>query len=329
MTSTFLQDRATYSQERIGELRSAVETAVAGVDMANLTIFTVGSFARLEASEHSDIDLFFTYHPSGKDLSARRTNELKLFGRLIDLVERLGFPAFSNDAQYLQTHNVDDVLAHLGGRLDDASNHFTARMLLLLESKCVYGDAVYEGAIRAIINSYYRDFPRHEETFQPWFLMNDIMRFWKTLLVNYENKRNRGPSDEDIISSRVKNFKLRYSRMTTCFATIAALGSFPGTPTEDDVFGLTQLTPQKRLAQAVERMPVLEDVVQRVLDSYTWFLEQTSLSTSDLRAMFEKEEDRTRMFQRAEEYGSLLFELLKLISDTRDTSPELLRYLVL
>jgi predicted nucleotidyltransferase len=294
-----------------------------------LTIFTAGSFARLEASEHSDVDLFFTYQGSGKTRNSRRTNELRLFGRLIDLVDELGFPAFSNDAQYLQTHNVEDILRHLGGPTDDAHNHFTLRMLLILESYCIFGQERYEAALRDIIHSYYRDFPRHEDSFQPWFLMNDIMRYWKTMLLNYENKRNSRLSGDEGQGRRVKNFKIRFSRMTTCFATIAALSSFPATPTEEDVFGLTQKTPRDRLLLASENMPVLKPNVQAILTEYGWFLEQTSLSKEDLHARFAGKKDRTMMFDRAESYGQLVYQMLLAIDGNRGTSPDLLRYLVI
>ncbi|WP_104190539.1 nucleotidyltransferase domain-containing protein [Cryobacterium sp. Y82] len=329
MTNDFLSSRAGYSRTRLSELKDQVGAAVEGVELEGLTIFTAGSFARLEAGEFSDVDLFFTYHPTGNAVQSRRTNELKLFGRLIDLVEKLGFPAFSNDAQYLETHNVEDILKYLGGPIDDAHNHFTLRMLLLLESKCIYGKDEYEAALKNIIQSYYRDFPRHEHSFQPWFLLNDIMRYWKTLLLNYENKRNDGDSEEAKLSRRVKNFKLQFSRMTTCFATIAALGSFSDIPTEEDVFQLTLRTPQDRLQLVKDKLPELNSTIESLLSEYSWFLEQTSLSTEALRAKFVDRDDRTQMFSRAEAYGSKMFGLLDEIGKLRGMSPDLIRYLVI
>ena len=57
----------------------------------------------------------------------------------------------------------------------------------------------------------FKDFPDHPRTFQPIFLMNDICRFWKTMLLNYEHKRHGDgePGDEIRRRSKVKNFKLK------------------------------------------------------------------------------------------------------------------------
>ena len=333
MTTEATRERAKYSSGRLETLRERVAERVKGIELEGLTIFAAGSFARLEASEHSDIDLFFTYDKSGRTVASRRTNELRLFGRLIDLVvDELGFPAFSNDAEYLQTHNVEDILKHLGGRADDAHNHFTLRMLLLLESQCVFGEARYDSAIKDIIQSYYRDMPRHQESFQPWFLLNDIMRYWKTMLLNYEYRRNGNEgkmTENERVSRRVKNFKIRFSRMTTCFATIAALASFRITPTEDEVFELTRKTPWERLQVASTRMPELSGAIDAMHTEYTWFLEQTSLTKEALHDKFREEASRTAMLRRAEAYGELVFALLVDIDHALGRAPHLIRYLVI
>lgn len=329
MTDGFIEKRIAFSTDQLDQLRGAVFELVEDVQLEGLTIFAAGSFARHEASKHSDIDLFFTYHPTGKTLEYRRTNELKLFGRLIDLVNKLGFPPFSGDSRWLQTHDVDQILLHLGGPQDDAENYFTLRMLMLLESKCVFGDQAYESALRAVVKSYYRDFDGNEESFQPWFLINDVMRYWKTLLLNYESRRNEGKDPQQQSEARAKNFKLRFSRSTTCFATIAALASFDGVPTMDDVYQLALLTPRERLELVHERIPAVRAAIEDLLVDYSWFLSQTSLSVSELHAKFESEEQRKEMFARAESYGWKLYYLLVEIDVARGTSPKLLRYLVI
>src|SRR5688572_12681224 len=94
--------RSAYSRIRLDELANRVGKAPQATCFSNLTIFTAGSYGRLEASEHSDIDLFFVYDGSRHDLKRPRTDELRLFGMLIELAESMGFPAFSNDSQYLE-----------------------------------------------------------------------------------------------------------------------------------------------------------------------------------------------------------------------------------
>ncbi len=322
-SEAYLASRKTYALNRLVSLEEEVTKAATGIQLENLTIFTVGSYGRLEASPESDIDLFFVYGTKSS-MESRRTNEMRLFGRLIDAVERLGFPALSNDAQYLESHLVDDVLESLGSPKDDASNFFTMRMLLLLESRNVYGDAVFDEVIDEIIQSYYRDFPKHEDNFRPWFLLNDIMRFWKTLLLNYEHRRNRSENSNNP-APRVKNFKLKFSRATTCFATIAAIGSFHGSVQAADIKEMVGMPPLQRLAKVAENIPELSLDVDEIIEEYVWFLEQTALPTADLESKFSSREDKLRMFKRASSYGAKLFELIRKIDET---SPGLLRALV-
>lgn len=305
--------RREYSLGRVNELKDRISVAAKPIQLEGLTIFTVGSYGRLEASEHSDIDLFFVYE---KGPTERRTNEMRLFGRLIELVEELDFPKLSNDAQYLQSHVVKDVLAHLGGAEDDSRNYFTTRMLLLLESRPLYGQEAYQSVIAQILESYIRDYPTHASNFRPWFLLNDIMRFWKTLLLNYENKRNRDQDrDEQNPKPRVKNFKLKYSRATTCFATICAIGSLTEAASLDSLTEIVAETPRERLLRVKDQQPKLEPQVSAVLDEYSWFLEQTALPTEALEDMFRDRESRRSMFDRAESYADRIFKLLHAIDE--------------
>ena len=108
---------------------------------------------------------------------------------LIRAAQELRFPDFSNDGEYLEVHYIDDILNNLGGPRDDFQNHFTARLLLLLESRPLYNESFYENVMKKIIYSYYRDYHDHEDSFSPIFLINDIIRFWRTLCLNYEHRR--------------------------------------------------------------------------------------------------------------------------------------------
>jgi hypothetical protein len=228
----------------------------------DLAIFGAGSYGRLEASEYSDLDVFFLTSGDGKDHNEPRTNKFRMFGKVIEVADVMSFPKFSNDSEYLVILHTPQMLSHLGGRIDDHDNYFTARMLLLLESRCIYGDDAFRQIVRQIVNSYFKDFPDHRQSFQPLFLMNDICRFLKTLLLNYENKRNyqrkpeAGAVDEgQKTRQKVKNFKLKYSRMTTCYASMAALGSYTAPVTEDQVIAITELTPRERLRSVADRIP--------------------------------------------------------------------------
>lgn len=313
-------------------LRSRLANLQEANDFPQLTIFGAGSYARLEASQYSDIDVFFLSGESKKDIHGLRTKSLQLFGKVIGIGNELGFPKFSNDCEYLVILHTDDILSHLGGRTDDHENYFTARMLLLLESQCLYGQGAYDEITSKIVNSYFVDYPDHRQTFQPMFLLNDICRFWKTLLLNYENKRNiprDGPDAEKLSTKqKVRNFKLKFSRMTTCFASIAALGSHLAPVTQEQVIQLTRLTPRQRLKSITQRMPQADGEVREVIDRYIWFLEMTGLPTEQLEENFSDKQKRTQMFERANSYGDSMFKLLQKIDEAAER-PSLIRTLVI
>jgi hypothetical protein len=330
-TIDIFAQRALYSQMRLDELRGRLDRAPQVKHLAGFTIFSAGSYGRLEASPHSDIDLFFLYQGLRSEQSEPQTAELRLFGALIEMVADMDFPNFSNDCQYLRALSLPDVLKHLGSPEDDYHNHFTLRMMLLLESKCLYDTAAYDHIIRALVMSYYRDYPDHQASFEPWFLLNDIGRFWKTLLLNYEHRRNTLPTDDaEKTKQKVRNFKLKCSRMMTCFATIAALGSSARPVTEDMVMDVIRLTPRERLERVAEQRADAKTAVQRVLDDYAWFLEQTALAADDLRAMFLDKSRRATMFERANAFGDKMYELLAAIdTDSDGNSRRLIRFLVI
>lgn len=328
-SSNIHEERATYSRRQLTELRKRLEKLDEAKDFPTLAIYGTGSYARLEASEYSDIDMFFLSAGGEKDITEPRTKCTRLFGKVIEIVDDMGFPKLSNDCEYLVLLHTKEIVSNLGNRKDDHENYFTARMLLLLESQCLYGDETFERITAEIVSSYFKDFPDHKHTFTPMFLLNDICRFWKTLLLNYEHKR-RFQEAEDIeelkTHQKVRNFKLKYSRMTTCFASIAALGSYLTPVTEEQVLDMTRLTPRQRLQSITSRMPAAADAVGQVLDRYSWFLDMTGLPTPELEAHFADKQQRTDMFKKANEYGDSMFRLLQTI-DQADA--RLLRTLVI
>ncbi|WP_159230577.1 nucleotidyltransferase domain-containing protein [Mycolicibacterium vanbaalenii] len=324
--------RATYSALRVEELRRRLSSRPETSALPGLTVFCAGSYARMEASEYSDIDLFFVYGDPDGASSRSNIDEIRLFSAVIETANNMGFPAFSNDGQYLCTRECSSILEHMGSPADDSLNLFTLRMLLLLESKCLVGDGIFDDVQRRVVSAYYRDYPDHQATFEPWFLINDIGRFWKTLLLNYEHKRNQPPEHEiQKNKQKVRNFKLKYSRMTTCFATIAALASLENSPSEEQILQIVQRTPRERLDAVRVSLPQVAEKVRAVLDQYSWFLEQTAQTEEQLRSGFEDKKHRSERFERANNYGDAMFDLISAIGESRDSadSNRLLRYLVI
>jgi hypothetical protein len=75
------------------------------------------------------------------------------------------------------------------------------------------------------------------------------LRFWRTLCVNYEARTRREPEQEKI-DGKIKNYKLKHSRMLTCYSAILYLLSEYaeyGAVSPDSAVAMARLTPTSRL----------------------------------------------------------------------------------
>jgi predicted nucleotidyltransferase len=314
------------SSERLENLRTALASIGELTHLPSLTVFVAGSYARKEASIHSDIDLFFVYDGSLTTITNPNIKKLRAFSKIIEEADRLNFPSFSNDGEFLRIIESSDMLKELGGRNDDHLNFFTARMLMLLESVPIHQSHTYDHVLREIVDAYFRDYSHHPKDFRPTFLINDIIRFWKTLCLNYENKRNQPEEDRTRkIKQKIKNFKLKFSRMLTCYGSVAAIINLPTQSGPDEIVKLVSRTPLERLRLAALSREKTRDLYREIVEEYRWFLEVTNVSEDDLIQRFHDKAFRSLAFERAEKFGDRMFTLIHEIA----AETGYLRYLVI
>jgi hypothetical protein len=325
MTSDAIEQRRSYSESKLKELRERIPQKVAVVNNCpRLCIYATGSFARLDAGQHSDLDLFFVTTPGAGASGApspegaekrewpavTRIQETLIKADLIRLGADMALPEFSGDGQYLVIHARDDLVNHLGSQTEDYENLFTARLLLLLESTPLWNELVYDEVVTECVNAYYRDFHDHAENFRPVFFANDIVRFWKTLCLNYEHKRNRKEKGEEAKrKSHLKNFKLKFSRLLTCFSMVACLCDKDLSDHPDKAILLVKQTPFERLERLVDRYH-MEELWRQMKELYAWFLTQTDRKPEEAESWIADREVRDRVFPEAKKFGDLMFQLL-------------------
>lgn len=288
----YLQSRAS-AEQRFADLRSYLNDAqeLAG---QKACVYSTGSFGRSEAGPNSDLDLFIvideiednkkTKDPSKPVLKRALSNidETKLRCHLIGAVERSDIAPFDGDGKYLESHLFGDFVRNLGSRDDDYRNTFTGRMLLLLESKPLVGEEVYRRLIDGIIEKYFRDFDDNQNNFLPSYLVNDILRMWRTFCVNYEfGRRDAEPK------YKVKNLKLKFSRMLTCYSAIVCMLSVfgrTGTFTPNDARAMVGRTPTERFEDtcADHRGTPIAESLESALSQYSDFLQFAHLPEDEL-----------------------------------------------
>jgi hypothetical protein len=88
----------------------------------------------------------------------------------------------------------------------------------LLESEWLCNKEYYEKVSYKVCEHYFRDEKIGRKDFKPLYLLNDLLRYWRTLCLNYEQIRN------DISKPWYKkNINLKYARRLTVFSLVAAV----------------------------------------------------------------------------------------------------------
>lgn len=325
-----LEARREYSSKKIMEIRSKFVRA-AKFASGKACVYATGSFGRCEASEYSDLDVFIAgkserlrrIDGSGEDLGPKNLlnhlDEICVQAEVIQASRDLQFPEFSGDGRYLDHHSIYEFTSTLGTEKDDVANTFTARLLLLLESKPLLEDAVYDEIVHGVIDSYWRDYPDHKTNFMPAFLANDILRIWRTFCVNYEARTEREPEDKKA-SGKLKNYKLKHSRLLTCYSALVyllAVYESQNCVTPSDAFTMTKLTPTERL-QWVRDQTLLSDAkntLDNLLTQYERFLETTHIGERDLIDQFMNKETSRKYMKAAHEFGDSMCQTLRLVGN--------------
>ncbi len=307
--------RRDYSLGRLSELTDRLGPLADVVAGRALCVYATGSYGRLEAGTASDIDLFFLCDADLDD-AFPFTVFVRLAAAIVEATEEMGFPPFTGDGQYLEVHYVQRMEDVLGSPEDDSINAFTARMLLLLESRPVFAPVVYQRLLERVVSFYFRDFADYPHTFVPTFLTNDILRFWRTLTLNYEHKRLKLRRLEgDALrakkaDSALKNYKLKISRLLTCFSMVAALAARSAPVTEADVLSLCAQTPRQRLRSLADHGGLAPDLVRELEERYDAFLQAVQRPEAEVLAEFEDSERRKAALVDAGEFGDRIYELV-------------------
>jgi hypothetical protein len=285
----------------------------------------------------SDLDLFIVIDTKDSNKGPVRTldgiEETKLKFALITAVEKSSIAKFDAGGRYLESHGIKDFVSALGSQTDDFQNTFTGRLLLLLESRPLLGREVYDRLLSDVVNAYFRDYPGNEENFIPSFLINDILRLWRTFCVNYEFSRKKGSDD-----IKIKNLKLKFSRMLTCYSGILYLLSThvaAGTVSPQDVMAMVALTPTERL-QYLKKKNCLTDenkqhefaeMIDGILAKYSHFLELTHRSKAEVLAAYKEQANDWK--QSSYQFGQQLAEALAMLGMSKGKFDGLYRMILI
>lgn len=265
-----------YSESSLAAMRSKASDIFDNND--SILVGINGSYARREATLGSDADLFFLY--TGDNES--QAQDLQI--RFHDELESMGYRKPSAGGVFSVPLSVGSICNIIGG-LDDTNIQTTQRMLLLLEGDWIYNESLFNKTFENLLSKYVP--PTVQDKHICIYLLNDIIRYWRTICVDYEYKIGAMNKPRNL-----RFIKLRFSRKLLYFAGVLAVSFTQGlSPQEkiNELKNLLSMPPIERLKHLVD-----EDSVP-ALDLYAEFL--ASLDDESTRNSLDDSE--------SEEFGSL------------------------
>lgn len=297
-----IQSRLCHSKQFLNQVREAFSKLPSG-QRDDLCVFAAGSLGRFETGRISDLDVFILAdRPDRQDgepsISPSVAEELK--HDLESLIKTLGLPPFSGYGKFLRIHELSDLISATGDPSDDNENWFTTRLLLLLESQPISNDALYQRAMLCVLENYYKD-GKGRRDFRPLFLLNDVLRYWRTLCLNYERDRALEKPWWK------KNLNLKFSRKLTVFSTALAIVSNDLNNVEQFRVFSTKV-PLERLATVLDKIDdqLLVDRFNEFLTDYESFLAAKSYAELEKKNVGKIDEFRAK----AEIFGDFIYDAL-------------------
>ncbi len=287
--------------------------ALSGLQVEDrMAVVLFGSWGRDELTEQSDDD--WAVLVDGPFDSGDPVVEAVLDGtrEVLGVAER----GPGGQRQFGVAFSTEDLVTNIGLDADTNAN-LTRRMLLLLESRGVVGRDAHRRAVEHVLHAYLGYGVR--EYRPPRFLLNDLVRYWRTMCVDFEGKRRGAQGDDTKYASR--NAKLRTSRKVL-FASglLPVLLCHMKESRDMSAFLARQLAtpPTDRLAAAFLQQNAVPEGV-RALGAYDRWIGLTQLPEvrAELATLGEFNRDESELFAQIREIGDELQRgLLALLYET-------------
>lgn len=240
----------------------------------------------------SDLDPYVVDFSTEVNEEERSARTLQVKEALKGAVAHAQLPELDADGSYAELVSADSLFLNFGSPEDDGTGAFTKRVLLVLESKALVNTELYDSLITRAINIYWKNEDEHPRDYLPLVLVNDIVRYWRTLLLNHESRLERQrrkrklTSEGELAWRRYRSYKLRVPLCLTCFSTLTyllALARDEGAHiSKEEAGAMIALTPIERLRATKNRFQSTSDpydLITQLEDLYGGYLSQTSRST--------------------------------------------------
>jgi predicted nucleotidyltransferase len=283
------------------------------------SVVVFGSLARGEWTSRSDLD--WTYLIDGQ----ANSDHLRISQEIQKVInEQPGLHGPGPTGTFGNMAFSHDLIHQIGGQ-NDTNRNTTQRILLLLESATIGKNTqAYDRVIKGVINRYLEEdthlLSHDAKSYRvPRFLLNDIVRFWRTMAVDFASKQR----DRAGAGWGLRNAKLRMSRklifasgLLVCFSanfdpvlhkkistTISSENDVIKLNLVNHLRDLVRRTPLEVLDIAVKACGVSQATAEQLFKAYAKFLEM--LNDDKIRGALEvlraKDSRKDATFQRVRE----------------------------
>lgn len=222
-----------FSSRTLKRITDKIEKKVKEQNLENeakdYMISVAGSYGRMEANPESDLDFMIICRKIEKfelikraycRMSNQRAEDFnKSIYDASDVVEKLkkivsdiakeeNIKLPKSDGAFSSALCIEDILQHTG-HFEESLITIAQRLLLIMESKPIFNKSFFNECIEKILNKYFADI-KNERHKEPLFLINDIIRYFRSICVNYQYNFLK---TEENSKWALRNLKLRHSRI--------------------------------------------------------------------------------------------------------------------
>lgn len=281
-----------FSETVLSQMRLVAEQTDQELQDRGECLIGFGSLARLELTPASDLDYLFV----GDGLSDDRSSEL--YSDLIVKIRSGAGVCLRNPGSsgVFGCHIEASPLVEHIGLQDDTNHNLTRRLVLIEESVPLANSAAHRQLLNEVFLRYL-EARIHPSSKIPRVLLNDIIRYWRTVAVDYHAKTATNPGYS------LRYLKLLFSRKLCFLSSLAPLHQMSLAMPSDEQSYLMEAYSTPALVRLIKWFDFLgrEDakakrLIQSSLERYWRFLRLFSSpeSRGDLEAEIRREDHLQR-----------------------------------
>ncbi len=197
-----LQENWEHSREEMKRIQAGLQDQL---PEEVRTVAVAGSLGRMEAAPNvSDCDAIVVLHDDVEEGSRKAVHD-----KVWDVLKNLGVEAPKATGNFADPTTAKDLCdkKHVGAS-DENMKVFSKRVLLLLETQPLYNEQEYDRLITEVVEGYGDRYVSKDSKKEWGFLINDLVRYFRSLCVNYQWDFENEPEKWCL-----RNVKLRHSRL--------------------------------------------------------------------------------------------------------------------